>query len=267
MQEIKTSKQFVCSHPGCNKEYSTKFALKRHAITHSGKKQFKCKYCDKMFALEQYKKEHEYIHTNETPYVWGIDGCTEAFRQRAKLCLHRMSHKNYKKKNYKVYSRKDTVKKATKPKNNQMVSNLEMFNFGNQMEDYQFNNYMIDPSTQDMLNTLMNGWDNSNLLSTLSSKYCLWDYFDGGLNYQYPGLYDLSYMIGQPNNMEKARSNLSTLQIPKGSAVWKSSDDQLTPRTKMESPTIQSQIESVAVPELTSKVLEGNIQNSSFVSF
>lgn len=108
MQLQKSGKQFVCSHPGCNKEYSTKFALKRHAVTHSGKKQFPCRFCNKKFSLEQYQKEHEYIHTNETPYVCGIDGCTEAFRQRAKLCLHRMGHKNYKKKSYRVFSRKST---------------------------------------------------------------------------------------------------------------------------------------------------------------
>lgn len=110
MQTMKTSKQFVCSHPGCKKEYSTKFALKRHAVTHSGKKKFACRFCNKKFALEQYKREHEYIHTNETPYICGIDGCTEAFRQRAKLCLHRASHKSYQKKNYRVFSRKNASK-------------------------------------------------------------------------------------------------------------------------------------------------------------
>lgn len=117
MQSNNSGKQFVCVHPGCKKEYSTKFALKRHAVTHSGRKQFACKYCDKKFALEQYKKEHEYIHTNETPYVCGIEGCDEKFRQRAKLCLHRMSHDSYKKKDYRVFSRKNNVKshQATKP--------------------------------------------------------------------------------------------------------------------------------------------------------
>ena len=112
MQNKLSGKQFVCSHPGCKKEYSTKFALKRHAVTHSGTKKFACKFCNKKFALEQYKKEHEYIHTNETPYVCGIEGCTERFRQRAKLCLHRMSHDNYQKKSYRVFSRKSDAKSA-----------------------------------------------------------------------------------------------------------------------------------------------------------
>ena len=105
-------KQFTCSFPGCNKEYSTKFALKRHSVTHSGKKKFACRFCSKRFALEQYQKEHEYIHTNETPYICGIDGWNETFRQRAKLWLHRMSHQGYQKKNYRIFSRKDTIRTA-----------------------------------------------------------------------------------------------------------------------------------------------------------
>lgn len=105
---------FVCTHHRCNKEYSTKFALKRHMVTHSGKKQFQCRFCDKKFALEQYCKEHEYIHTNEAPYICGIDGCTERFRQRAKLCLHRSEHKGYQKKSYRVFSRKSTKQTKTK---------------------------------------------------------------------------------------------------------------------------------------------------------
>jgi uncharacterized Zn-finger protein len=112
MQWSNPSKQFVCSTPGCNKEYSTKFALKRHTLTHSGNKKYGCKFCHKKFGLEQYKKEHEYIHTNETPYVCGIDECVESFRQRAKLCLHRMSHDSYQKKDYRVFSRKTTSCKA-----------------------------------------------------------------------------------------------------------------------------------------------------------
>lgn len=109
-------KKFVCSEIGCNKEYSTKFALKRHFVTHSNKRQFSCRFCGKQFSLEQYWKEHEYIHTNESPYICGIDGCSERFRQRAKLCLHRSSHGSYQKKNYRVFSRKDVkTNESAKP--------------------------------------------------------------------------------------------------------------------------------------------------------
>jgi len=206
---------------------------------------FACRFCSKRFALEQYKKEHEYIHTNETPYICGLDGCTEAFRQRAKLCLHRMSHKNYKKKSYKVYSRKDTIKKTiweSKP----TVSNLEMFSMTPQLNSCSFTNFMFDQTTQEMMNSLFLGYDCTNLITTLSFKYCICDYLQWSLGYQYPGYLDPTYMYGQATNMEKIKSNLSTLKIPKGS-FSKSSSDQSTPSTITESPTPKNCMDSQSV--------------------
>ena len=46
------------------------------------------------------------VHTKAKPFVCGINGCQETFRQRGKLCLHRMTHKEYKKKEYRVFARK-----------------------------------------------------------------------------------------------------------------------------------------------------------------
>ena len=117
MPATKRPKKFECTAHGCNKEYSTKFALQRHLYTHSGIKAFKCKYCSKSFALQQYLQEHEHTHTKAKPFVWGIDGCEEAFRQRGKLCLHRRTHSNYKKKEYKVYARKNKAGKSQKKTN------------------------------------------------------------------------------------------------------------------------------------------------------
>ena len=51
MQANILAQQFICSEPGWNKEYSTKFALKRHMITHSGSKKYKCRFCDKSFVV------------------------------------------------------------------------------------------------------------------------------------------------------------------------------------------------------------------------
>ena len=129
---------YVCAYPGCHKEYSTKFALKRHALTHSKVKKFECRYCTRKFALDQYRKEHEYIHTNETPYVCGIDGCTESFRQRAKLCLHRKTHGSYSKKQYKVYSKKKSVR------SNNYVQDITM----NPFENYDTQSKNFIPLTQ-----------------------------------------------------------------------------------------------------------------------
>jgi uncharacterized Zn-finger protein len=112
MPAAKGPKEFVCTAQGCNKEYSTKFALQRHLYTHSGIKAFQCKYCPKSFSLLQYLQEHEHIHTKAKPFVCGIDGCSESFRQRGKLCLHRRTHSSYTKKTYKVYARKNKTGKS-----------------------------------------------------------------------------------------------------------------------------------------------------------
>lgn len=107
MPAVKGPKKFECTAQGCNKEYSTKFALQRHLYTHSGIKAFQCRFCSKSFSLLQYLQEHEHTHTKAKPFVWGIDGWTESFRQRGKLCLHRRTHSGYEKKEYKVYARKN----------------------------------------------------------------------------------------------------------------------------------------------------------------
>lgn len=55
-----------------------------------------------MFALPQYLKEHQYTHTNQQPFVCGVDDCLESFRQRGKLSLHRRTHEVFKKKDYRI---------------------------------------------------------------------------------------------------------------------------------------------------------------------
>jgi len=125
-RKMKGQKKFICEHPGCKKEYSTKFALRRHLVTHSGLKPYGCSLCGKRFSLEQYLTEHMYVHTKAKPFVCGINGCTEAFRQRGKLCLHRMTHSEYKKKEYRVFARKKTSSSPSSiiPKNESTVSSL-----------------------------------------------------------------------------------------------------------------------------------------------
>lgn len=84
----------------CDWLFTTKFSLTRHNLTHGGNFKFKCKFCPKLFALNQYLKEHECIHTGEKPYLCGVNGCQERFRQRGKLSLHRRRHEGYKVKKY-----------------------------------------------------------------------------------------------------------------------------------------------------------------------
>lgn len=212
-------------------------------ITHSGKKKYAWRFCDKKFALEQYKREHEYIHTGETPYVCGIDGCTESFRQRAKLCLHRASHKGYKKKSYKVYSRKDTVKKTRKSKVNLTMPTSDVtVPAQNLNQNYS---YMADPATQEMFNLLAYGYDYmTSLLSTVSANYCLWDL--AGVQPQQATSFGCCQHEGQ-SVMEKARQGLSTLKIP---TAFKS-EDAIAPQMLVESPTTLAPLDTRSFQDLS----------------
>lgn len=95
---------FICDFNGCEKVFTTKYSMIRHAAVHKKKKSFKWKDCDKQFSFQQNLVEHQFIHSGELPYLWGVNGCTMRFRQRGKLSLHRQSHTNYVKKSYTSHS-------------------------------------------------------------------------------------------------------------------------------------------------------------------
>ena len=84
------SKPFRCDYLDCQKSFSTKFSLRRHAATHLDERPFKCNFCEKSFVLRQYLKEHIYTHTGEKPFVCRI--CGKSFRQAGKLSIHRKLH-------------------------------------------------------------------------------------------------------------------------------------------------------------------------------
>ena len=87
---------FVCAEPGCGKALKSRFSLRRHHnLIHKRIRKYKCTYCEKAFTLRQYLREHENTHSREKPFVCGIDGCQERFRQRGRLCVHRKTHANY----------------------------------------------------------------------------------------------------------------------------------------------------------------------------
>ena len=96
---------FICDIQNCEKIFTTKYSLARHMQTHRKKKAFKCKECDKTFSIKQNLIEHEFVHTGELPYVCNFEGCSERFRQRGKLALHRQTHKNYSKKAYRSHNK------------------------------------------------------------------------------------------------------------------------------------------------------------------
>jgi uncharacterized Zn-finger protein len=90
LEEQENSKRPVCTMPGCGKEFSSRFCLKRHYMTiHMKFKKFECNVCSRTFAQKQYLVEHLNIHTQFHPYTCQIDGCNQKFKQRSRLCLHR----------------------------------------------------------------------------------------------------------------------------------------------------------------------------------
>lgn len=97
------------------------------------------------------------------------------------------------------------------------------------------------PSAEEVMNNMIMGCDYSGLLATLSSKYCMCDMFEGYFDYQplYSSLFDISSMLAPVSNIEKARSNLSTLSIPKASGAA-NSEEVLTPTTFENSPTVKN---------------------------
>mmetsp|Transcript_1767 Transcript_1767/g.1726 ORF Transcript_1767/g.1726 Transcript_1767/m.1726 type:complete len:164 (+) Transcript_1767:60-551(+) len=95
---------FICEFKKCERIFTTKYSLIRHAQTHMKTKNFECKQCSKSFNIKQNLIEHEFAHSGELPYVCNIDGCPQRFRQRGKLSLHRQSHTNYKKKSYRSHT-------------------------------------------------------------------------------------------------------------------------------------------------------------------
>ena len=53
---------------------------------------FKCKYCNKLLSSKQNRKEHEFTHTGELPYVCKVTECGLRFRQGSLLSSHKRIH-------------------------------------------------------------------------------------------------------------------------------------------------------------------------------
>ncbi|OMJ81856.1 hypothetical protein SteCoe_17622 [Stentor coeruleus] len=83
-----------CNFTNCDKEYSTKYNLKRHLETvHSNLKRFRCRLCGKNLSSKQNLNEHIFTHSNEKPFGCSEPGCSQNFRQRSQLSNHRKIHR------------------------------------------------------------------------------------------------------------------------------------------------------------------------------
>lgn len=75
---------FVCIV--CKRPYVCLTSLRRHFNTHSWEKKYPCHYCDKVFALAEYRTKHEIHHTGERRYQCLL--CNDMFMNYQLLSTH-----------------------------------------------------------------------------------------------------------------------------------------------------------------------------------
>lgn len=84
---------FACEFSGCFKQYKNKCNLKRHIEAfHSEHKKYQCSQCSKVLSSKQNLKEHELIHSNQTPNVCNEPGCGLRFRHGSQFSSHKRLH-------------------------------------------------------------------------------------------------------------------------------------------------------------------------------
>jgi len=64
-------------------------------VVHSDEKPFSCTECNKTFSREPDLKRHKITHTEEKKYKCNFDNCKSSFNTSGNLARHkRLSHKN-----------------------------------------------------------------------------------------------------------------------------------------------------------------------------
>jgi hypothetical protein len=95
--------------------------------------------------------------------------------------------------------------------------NISNLLYSQPINEIYHNQIKFDTSAQDMINSLIMGFDYSSLLNTLSSKYCMCEVFERYFSHQpsNSSFLDLTNMLAQEqSNIDKVRNKLSTLRIP-----------------------------------------------------
>ncbi|XP_068123100.1 transcription factor IIIA [Hyperolius riggenbachi] len=122
-------KPFPCNYEGCAKSFVSLFHLTRHSMVHTGERPCKCDAadcelrfttkstmkkhyqrahvspsvlyvchfvdCGKSFKKHNQLKVHQYIHTNQQPFVCTHEGCNKSYPTPSKLKRHEKVHAGY----------------------------------------------------------------------------------------------------------------------------------------------------------------------------
>lgn len=92
----KHTKEKVWKCDICDREFCSKLSYARHkAVIHEGIKKFKCTYCDRVYALDYQRRNHERFHRNERPFVCQI--CGKSYTLNGHLKTHLEWHTRPKK--------------------------------------------------------------------------------------------------------------------------------------------------------------------------
>lgn len=88
--QVHTINMLTCDH--CQKQFNGKKALISHMQSHIDvdQRRHRCQFCQKTFATNGIKRDHERIHTGEKPFK--CDQCSQSFRTREYLASHVLTH-------------------------------------------------------------------------------------------------------------------------------------------------------------------------------
>jgi len=81
-----------CTYEGCNKEFGSRWSLKRHLCTHTGEKSFECSICGKEFVQKCSLRRHEQTHTDSKTWVCNHANCGKHFKLKEYLDVHKRTH-------------------------------------------------------------------------------------------------------------------------------------------------------------------------------
>ena len=90
-------RSFVCPRSDCNQAFKTNSDLKRHELTHSSEKPFKCDECGQRFKSNGYLPKHKrFVHSKVRQFVCRINDCNKRFKTKSQLNSHTQIHSSEK---------------------------------------------------------------------------------------------------------------------------------------------------------------------------